>query len=55
MTNKHKKQRYYKVEYWNLAATKIGADMPFKNENELHKWFNAMNFSLLSVEYIGWR
>lgn len=55
MKTKLKKQRYYKVEYFDSTKVKVTEELPFKNETKLHQWFNSTDFQLMSVEFIGWK
>lgn len=49
------KSRYYNVQYWNRACTKIDTDMSFDSKKECIQWLINHGFNILKVTYLGWR
>jgi len=52
---KEPKERHYRLEYWNIAGTKITEESSFENKNEAFKWIFEFGFLPLNVRFIGWR
>jgi pterin-4a-carbinolamine dehydratase len=48
-------KRYYNLQYWNNAHSKIEQELPFKNYCEAWGYLLEQNFKILSVKYIGWK
>lgn len=51
----HKKERQYKLTYWNKAGSKLTVTMGFDSENDAHKWVYKQDGKVLSVKFVGWK